>query len=152
MKTNKDSGNTLQKIVKGSQVTLDYETFVDGKLIDSSKMHKPIEIVFGFTSISKDLEKNISGKTKGHKFEINQTIDSKPVKMELPLDNLDDETIKIIQNNEEVELEINKFWYPFKVIKVNPIKNTAILEYKDPFIGKNVINKIQIRDVKKVVL
>jgi len=136
------------KVEKESLVKLEYETYVDGKLVDSSKMHKPIEVVYGHTDISPELDKNIKGKSEGYSFEIKQTVNSKPVRAEFTYDTFDEDTLELMKRDKSIELELNKFWYPFKVIEANEDANIVVLEYEDPFAGKNVLHKLKIISVQ----
>jgi FKBP-type peptidyl-prolyl cis-trans isomerase 2 len=113
-------------------------------------MHKTIEIVFGYTNISKELSDKIKGKEKGFSFEFKQSVDSKPMVVEFTYDTFDEDTIELMKKDKEIELEINKFWYPFKVIKINEDDNKIVLEYEDPLVGKNVLHKIKIVDVESL--
>lgn len=133
-------------------VTLDYETYVEGKLVDSSKMHKTIEIVFGHTEISEELANKLKGQKKGHTFEIRQSVQQKPIRAEFTYATFDEDTLGLMKRDKDIELEINKFWYPFKVIEVNEDANRVILEYEDPYAGKNVLHKLKIVDINKLNL
>jgi len=140
------------KIEKGKLVILEYETYVDGKLIDSSKLHKPLEIVYGFTKIYKGLEDALKDKSEGDSFEIKQKVNSKPITIELPLDNFDDQTIEIIQNNKYFEFGTDEGrTFFFEVLKVNLNKNTALLKYYDPLEGKTLVQKIKIKEVRDLI-
>jgi len=140
------------KVEKGCLVKLEYKTIVDGNVVDSSEIHKPIEVVYGHTSISKELADKIKGKEKGFEFELKQTVNSKPVRSEFSYGSFDEDTVELMKKNKEIELEVNKFWYPFKVIDVDEEKDRIILEYEDPFKGKSVLHKIKILDVHKLDL
>ena len=140
------------KVEKETVVLLGYETHVDGKIIDSSEIHKPIEIAYGFTSISSEMDKKIKGQEKGFKFELRQTIDSNPMDLEFEISSFDDDTQELMKNNEEVELEMKGTWYPFEVTKFDPTNNIVHLRYEDPFAGKKVLHKLEILNVKPLPL
>jgi len=53
-----------------------------------------------------------------------------------------------MKRDKSKELELNKFWYPFKVIEANEDANVVVLEYEDPFAGKNVLHKLKIISVQ----
>jgi FKBP-type peptidyl-prolyl cis-trans isomerase 2 len=139
------------KIEKGKLVVLEYKTFAENKLIDSSEMHKPLEIVYGFTKISKALEEKLKDKSVGDSFEIKQKVNTPATTIELPLDNFDDTTVEIIQNNKFVDFEMEGQIFYFEVLKVNPDKNTAILKYSDPFQGKTLIHKLKVKEIKDLI-
>lgn len=137
-------------VEKGKVVRLNYETFVDKKLIDSSKLHKPLEIVFGYTKTSKVMNKNLEGQKVGYKFEINQKIDTKPIRMELNYSNFDDDTIDMMKKESNIEVEMNKSKYNCKVISISEEDNTVIVEYTDYFAGKTVNHKLEIVEIRDV--
>ena len=136
-------------IENGDIVKLDYETFVEEKLIDSSTMTKPIEFVMGKANIYKQLEKELLGKDKGFTYEFSQKVDSKSVIFEVDLSDFDDESLDVLKTNKEIDFRFNDLIYPCKVKELNTDKNKVVLEYSDPFAGKTLLFKIKVKEIKK---
>lgn len=58
------------KIAKGCHVTLDYELWVDGEVVDSSKHHGPLIYEQGKGQIIQGLEVALGGREPGDQFEV----------------------------------------------------------------------------------
>lgn len=137
-----------QVVKKGKLVRLDYETYEGKKLIDSSKMHKTIDIVFGHTKTSKTLDSKIKGQKIGFEFEISQKIDSEPVTLEFNYTDFDDETIETMKEEKETELEMNGSRFLCEIVHINEDENRVIIKYKDYFSGKKIKHKLRIKEIR----
>jgi FKBP-type peptidyl-prolyl cis-trans isomerase SlyD len=58
------------KIAKGCQVTIEYQLFVDGEVVDSSRARGPLSYEQGRGQILQRLETVLEGKEAGDEFEI----------------------------------------------------------------------------------
>ena len=138
------------KIKKGSKVTIGYELWVNGEMVDSSAERGPLNYEQGRGQIIRGLERALEGREAGDQFEIDISpedsygVRDERARQEVPLSALPDSItpeIGLILQARTPDGQV------FQAIIVEINAESVIIDFNHPLVGKILRFKIQVLSI-----
>lgn len=139
------------KISSGSQVTIEYELWVDGEVIDSSRERGPLCYEQGKGQIIRGLETILEGKEAGEEFEVDISpedaygIRDERAVQEIPRSALPDTITPEIGMTLQAKTKDGQV---FQVIIIEVNSESVTIDFNHPLAGKILRFKIQVLKVE----
>lgn len=139
------------KISKGSQVTIEYELWVNEEVIDSSRERGPLSYEQGRGQIIRGLETILEGKEAGGEFEIDISpedaygIRDERAVQEIPRTALPDTLAPEVGMTLQAKTKDGQV---FQVIVIEVGPDSVIIDFNHPLAGKILRFKIQVLKVE----
>lgn len=138
-----------KKIEKNSIVTISYKLYDSkGKVVDESYPQQPLILQYGKTSINKDLEKKLLGKTVGEEIEMKQKINTKSPTIEMDFDDFAEDEALEFEENQIIELNSQNKIQLFVIEKIDNTTGKLYIKHYNPYNNQTLINKIKIEKIE----
>lgn len=139
------------KISSGSQVTIEYELWVNGEVIDSSRERGPLRYEQGKGQIIRGLETILEGKEAGEEFEVDISpedaygIRDERTVQEIPRSALPDTMAPEVGMALQAKTKDGQV---FQVIIIDVDSESVTIDFNHPLAGKILRFKIQVLKVE----